>query len=216
MLPGLSCSTAGEIFLTQGLNPCLLQWQTDSFPLSHQWEVQKASFTLSTGRKRFPTRLCSTGASQVALVVKNHLPVQEMQESWVQSLGQEDPLEGVMATHSSILAWRIPWAEEPGGLQSRLPHQQAAPWVWLARGSGCLCSTEGHGMKYQQGVDGEVLWRRHPIEAVSGVLLSYIQLKPLCQLPWAGPTRRSPTAISAFLSVYEVLEKSDSDCHGFS
>ena len=37
---------------------------------------------------------------------------------WVRSLGHEDPLEEGMATHSSILAWRIPWAEEPGGLQS--------------------------------------------------------------------------------------------------
>ena len=41
-----------------------------------------------------------------------------MQETWVQSLGGEDPLEKGMATHSSILAWRIPWTEEPGGLQS--------------------------------------------------------------------------------------------------
>ena len=41
-----------------------------------------------------------------------------MQETWVQSLGLEDPLEKGMATHSSILAWRIPWTEEPGGLQS--------------------------------------------------------------------------------------------------
>ena len=41
-----------------------------------------------------------------------------MQETWVRSLGQEDPLEKEMATHSSILAWRIPWLEEPGGLQS--------------------------------------------------------------------------------------------------
>ena len=41
-----------------------------------------------------------------------------MQETWVQSLGQEDPLEKEMATHSSILAWRIPWTEELGGLQS--------------------------------------------------------------------------------------------------
>ena len=40
-----------------------------------------------------------------------------MQETWAQSLGQEDPLEEEMATHSSILAWRIPWTEEPGGLQ---------------------------------------------------------------------------------------------------
>ena len=41
-----------------------------------------------------------------------------MQETWVQSLGWEDPLEKEMATHSSILAWRTPWTEEPGGLQS--------------------------------------------------------------------------------------------------
>ena len=41
-----------------------------------------------------------------------------MQETWVPSLGREDPLEKEKATHSSILAWRIPWTEEPGGLQS--------------------------------------------------------------------------------------------------
>ena len=41
-----------------------------------------------------------------------------MQETWVPSLGGEDPLEKEMATHSSILAWRIPWTEEPSGLQS--------------------------------------------------------------------------------------------------
>ena len=40
-----------------------------------------------------------------------------MQEMWVRSLGQEDPLEQETATHSRILAWRIPWTEEPGGLQ---------------------------------------------------------------------------------------------------
>ena len=47
--------------------------------------------------------------------VKN-LPA--MQEIWVQSLGQEDPLEREVATHSSVLVWKIPWTEEPGGLQS--------------------------------------------------------------------------------------------------
>ena len=41
-----------------------------------------------------------------------------MQESWVQSLGREDPLEKGMAAHSSVLVWRFPWVEEPGGLQS--------------------------------------------------------------------------------------------------
>ena len=44
--------------------------------------------------------------------------MQETQETWVQFLGWEDPLEEEMTTHSSILAWRIPWTEEPGGLQS--------------------------------------------------------------------------------------------------
>ena len=54
-------------------------------------------------------------ASLVAQRIK-HLPA--MQETWVQSPGWEDPLEKEMATHSSILAWRIPRTEEPGGLQS--------------------------------------------------------------------------------------------------
>ena len=45
-----------------------------------------------------------------------HLPAK--QETWVRSLGQEDPLEKEMATHSSILAWKIPWTEKPGRLQS--------------------------------------------------------------------------------------------------
>ena len=51
-----------------------------------------------------------------ALVTVKRLPT--MQETWVQSMGREDPLEKEMATHSSILAWKIPWTEEPGGLPS--------------------------------------------------------------------------------------------------
>ena len=59
-------------------------------------------------------------ASLVAQLVKNLPPVQE---TWVQSLGWEDPLEEGMATQSSILAWRIPWTGEPGGLQSMGSHR---------------------------------------------------------------------------------------------
>ena len=51
----------------------------------------------------------------MAQMVK-HLPA--MQETWVRSLGQKDPLEEEMATHSSTLAWKIPWKEDPGRLQS--------------------------------------------------------------------------------------------------
>ena len=56
--------------------------------------------------------------SQVAQWSRIHPPMQGLQEIQVRSLGREDPLEKEMATHSSILAWKIPWMEEPGGLQS--------------------------------------------------------------------------------------------------
>ena len=57
---------------------------------------------------------------RLAQSIKN-LPA--MQETWVQSLDQEDPLENEMAIHSSILAWKIPWTQEPGGLQSMGPQE---------------------------------------------------------------------------------------------
>ena len=60
-------------------------------------------------------RVSNSWASLVAQLVKN-LPA--VQETWDQSLSWEDPLEKEMATHSSILAWKISWTEEPGGLQS--------------------------------------------------------------------------------------------------
>ena len=65
--------------------------------------------------KEMATHSRILGASLVAQMVKN-LPA--MQETWVQSLDLEDLLEKEMATHSSSLAWKIPWTEEPGGLQS--------------------------------------------------------------------------------------------------
>ena len=63
-----------------------------------------------------PSTKVTATASLVAQLVKNP---PAMQETWVPSLGREDPLEKGMATHSSLLAWRIPWTEEPGGLQFR-------------------------------------------------------------------------------------------------
>ena len=62
-----------------------------------------------------PTDISILISNLVAQMVKN-LPV--IQETHVRSLGQEDPPEKEMATHSSILAWQMPWTEEPGGLQS--------------------------------------------------------------------------------------------------
>ena len=84
-----STSNAGDSCLIPGLGRCT--GEGIGYPLQYSW------------------------ASPVAQTVKN-LPA--MWETWVQSLGWEDPLEEGMATHSSILAWRIQWTEEPGGLQS--------------------------------------------------------------------------------------------------
>ena len=87
---------------------------------------------------------CYTGFSDGS-VVKN-LPA--MQETWVRTLGQEDPLEKGMATHSSVLAWEIPWTEEPGGLQSmglwRIGHDWVTkPWEdgFCCRVFSCLGAT---------------------------------------------------------------------------
>ena len=66
--------------------------------------------------KGFNGRLVSLVAQRV-----RNLPA--MQETWVRSLGQEDPLEKGMATHSSIFAWKIQWTEEPGELQSTGPQR---------------------------------------------------------------------------------------------
>ena len=64
--------------------------------------------------------------SLVAQTVKNP---PAMWETWVRFLGQEDPLEDSMATHSSILDWRIPWTEDPGGLQSMGSHRATHNWA---------------------------------------------------------------------------------------
>ena len=92
------------------------------------------------------------GASLIAQSVKNP---PAMQQTQVQSLGWEDPLEKEMASHSSILAWRIPWIEEPGGLQStglqewdtteRLNHHRHQGWQQTPSPGGC----GGHCVRVQ-------------------------------------------------------------------
>ena len=72
------------------------------------------TFSLKSQQFHFMVSELYTGASIVAQMVKN---LAAMQETWVQSLGRKDALEKGIAAHSSILAWRIPWTEEPGGLQ---------------------------------------------------------------------------------------------------
>ena len=78
-----------------------------SFPFFEKQRSHYVNFTALV--------LCNLTKLTIAQLVKN-LPA--MQETWVRPLGSEDPLDKEMATHSSILAWRIPWTEEPGTLQS--------------------------------------------------------------------------------------------------
>ena len=73
---------------------------------------------------------CLYRASQVAIVVKNTCQWRRHKRNRVPSLGQEDPMGEGMATHSCILAWRIPWTEEPGGLQCT--GLQSGTTEWLA------------------------------------------------------------------------------------
>ena len=87
------------------------------------WERDGRKFQKGVG-------ICIYRTSLVAQMVK-HLLI--MWETWVQSLGQEDPLEKEMTTHSSILAWKIPWTEEPGGLPSLRSHRVGHDWSDLAR-----------------------------------------------------------------------------------
>ena len=89
----------------------LLNWSEP--PLLHLWNVGNYNYpTLESTSETFSLVYCTHGASPVA--IKNPPATQEPRETWIQSLGREAPLEQRMATHSSILAWRIPWTEEPG------------------------------------------------------------------------------------------------------
>ena len=90
------------------------------------------------------------GASLVAQMVNNQ---HAMQETQVWSLGQEDPLEKEMATHSSTLAWKTPWTEEPGRLQSmglqRVRHDWATSLHFIALGVKAVASGEKNSAQQQ-------------------------------------------------------------------
>ena len=94
-----SLSHLQGIFPTQGSNPGLPHCRQILIHPSHKGSLR----IFHSQGHLYPHRL-------------KHLPA--MRETWVRSLGWKDPLEKEMETHSSILAWRIPWTEEPGGLQS--------------------------------------------------------------------------------------------------
>jgi len=89
---------------------------------------------------RFPLAICVIRGSVYASLVAQRLKrLPAMRETWILSLGQEDLLEKEMATHSSILAWRIPWTEEPGGLQSTGSQRVGHDWAISLTHSVYMC-----------------------------------------------------------------------------
>ena len=99
------------IFLTQGSNLHLLHWQAGMHQLGSPSGVSKMA------REGYVS-VVQKGGFPCSSVVKNPLAMQETQEMWLQSLGWEETLEKEMATPTSILAWKNPWTEVSGGLQS--------------------------------------------------------------------------------------------------
>ena len=100
-------------------------------------------------------------ASQVAQMVRSPPPVQE---TWVQSLSQEDPLEKGMVTHSSTLAWRIPWTEEPGGLYSPLGCIELDTTEWLSLSLSKMTEVFGEPLMKEK--------RKHVLEQFSPTFLA--------------------------------------------
>ena len=111
-------SLFSHLYMTTGKTTALTIWTF----------VSKVMSLLFNTLSRFVTAFLPrfSLASLVAQMLK-HLPA--MWETWVRYLGWEDPLEKKMATHSSILAWRIPWMEEPGGLQSTGSQRVGHDWA---------------------------------------------------------------------------------------
>ena len=122
----------GRFFVIWATREALLKPVVTSNSVHSQWELQMSwglgTFAATISRRSLVKdwALKQVGASLPAQRLK-HLPA--MQETQVQSLGREDPLEKEMATHSSIIAWRIPWMEEPGGLQSMGSQRVGHDWA---------------------------------------------------------------------------------------
>ena len=143
------------------------------------WDVAELGFRIWFWR---PSRLGSLGASLVAQMVKNPPAVQETQ---VQSLSREDPLKEGMVTHSSILAWRSSWTEEPCGLQSTGSQRDGHNWAT----NTCTFSREPWGalapLGGKQSIDWGMIAYRHRVSVLwgcTGVCQLERKLSVLCSL----------------------------------
>ena len=118
-----------------GIEPRSPALQADSLPAESPWKLLYFAWLILSWLLFLPM---TPWGFPGGLVVRIRLPIQEM---WIQFLDQEDPLKKGMASHSCILAWEIPWTEEPGGLksmgsqkdQTQLTDQTTAMILWRQR-----------------------------------------------------------------------------------
>ena len=110
-------------------------------------------------------KLITTRTSLVAQMVKR-MPT--TRETWVRSLGREDPLEKEMETHSSTLAWKIPWMEEPGRLQSMGSQRVGHDWVTSLSQPGNIMNKPAYWVMVMRGFFTNFLV--HFINIVNGIL----------------------------------------------
>ena len=132
-----------DLLAVQGTLKSLLQYRSSKASIlwcSAFFTVQLSHPHMTTGKTIALTRQTFVGKvmsqlfnmlSRLVLGVKIHLPMQEMQETQFQSLSQEDPLEKEMETHYSILAWKIPWTEDPGRILYLGSQRVKYDWVHL-------------------------------------------------------------------------------------
>ena len=121
----MCCAPLPGDFPIQGLSPALPHCRWILYHLSHQGSPRILAWVTYLFSRGTSLARNWTGVSCLAMVKR--LPA--MWETRVQSLGWEDPLEKGMATHSSILAWKIPWIEELGGLQSTASQKVGHDWA---------------------------------------------------------------------------------------
>ena len=154
-----SLSLLQGIFPTQGSNPGLPHCRWILYQLSHKGSPSYV--------------IC--GTSQVAQWWRICLPMQEMLEMWVWSLGWEDPLEKEMAAHCSILAWRIPWTEEPGQLYSLVLQRVRHDWMTEHACAHLICrnkNTELGKMRQQRNTFQMTDWDKSLRKELSKLQLS--------------------------------------------
>ena len=152
ILPPTSLPPDSSVLREQHQNTYIIKGETDHQPRLDAWD--KCSGLVHWGGEEFWQGISKgrrpvheTSGFPTNQWVNKPAAMQETQEMWVQSLGQEDPLEEEMATHSSALAWRISWTEEPGRLES-----MGSQWVgydWAHIHSTCrLLATLEKGFKH--------------------------------------------------------------------